>query len=47
MLTTHKHHHLEWGMYLGIMSVLGALLIFVGMLLQDCARVLPKTPGGF
>jgi hypothetical protein len=47
MLITHKHHHLEWGTYLAVMSVFGALIIFAGMLLQDCARIMPKTLGGF
>lgn len=47
MLITHKHHHVEWGTYFAIMSVLGALVIFTGMLLQDCARIMPKTLGGF
>jgi len=47
MLVTHKHHHLEWGTYLAAMGVFGALIIFAAMLLQDCARILPKTLGGF
>jgi hypothetical protein len=47
MLMTHKHHPLDWGTYLVMTSVLGALVIFAGMLLQDCARILPNTLGGF
>jgi hypothetical protein len=46
MLMTHKHYHLDWGTYLLIMSVLGALVIFAGLLLQDCSRILPRL-GGF
>jgi hypothetical protein len=44
-MLTHKHHHLEWGTYFGTITVLCALLIFAGVLLHDCARVLPKMPG--
>lgn len=46
-MPTHKHHHLEWGTYFAIMSILGALVIFTAMLLRDCARIMPKTLGGF
>jgi hypothetical protein len=46
MLVTQRHHHLEWGNYLAVMSILGALVVFASMLLQDCSRILPRTVGG-
>jgi hypothetical protein len=46
MLLTHKHHHLDWGTYLAVMSIFGALVLFAGMLLKDCASVLTGALGG-
>jgi hypothetical protein len=45
-MLTQRHHHLEWGNYLVVMSILGALVLFASMLLQDCSSTLTRTVGG-